>query len=233
MSQSGKRVAIHQPNYLPWIGYFHKIALVDEFIFFDDVQLPQGKSFCSRVKILGTNGSQWLTVPVSKGADVMIKDARIVDDGWRRKHLKTLEISYRKSPHFDLWWPEVSRILGGADDRLVELNIALIEAISRLAGLKTQFRRASELDIGEGDASDHIDRILHAVGCGTYVSGQGAGSRRYIDDDKIRSMGMRLEWQEFSHPVYQQGQHAFEENMSVVDLLSFDGPKFLFESQIA
>lgn len=222
-----RRVAIHQPNYLPWIGFFHKVARVDEFVFFDDVQLPQGKSFCSRVKIMGSNGSQWLTVPTAKGSDVLIKDARVVEDGWRRKHLKTLEVSYRKTPHFQSWWPVVSARIEQSGDSLADLNISLITALSEVIGLKTRFRRASELRLGPVSAEDHIYRILQAVEADVYVSGEGAGSRRYIDEAQIRGMGMQLEWQNFSHPVYPQGNRPFEDFMSVVDMLSFAGPDYL------
>ena len=97
------KIAIHQPNFLPWIGYFHKIANVNKFVFFDDVQLPGGKSFCYRTKILLNSGQEkWMSIPLTgKSQKPLIKDTKIdMQQNWKEKQLKTLELNYKKHTYF-------------------------------------------------------------------------------------------------------------------------------------
>src|SRR3954465_564030 len=95
-------VGIHQPNYLPWLGYFRKVVKSDVFVFFDNVQMPMGKSFVTRNQVKTIAGPLWLTVPVKKHADPgLIRDARIVAGPWRRKHIGTLRSAYAGSPWLD------------------------------------------------------------------------------------------------------------------------------------
>lgn len=214
-----KRVAIHQPNYLPWIGYFHKIALVDEFVFLDDIQLPLGKSFCSRVKVLGTNGPTWLTVPVEKGEDVLIKDARIVDGRWKQKHMRTIELSYKKSPNFARCWSALAPLIEEAGDSLADLNIALIERVSGLLGLSVKFMRSSSLHLDGIGGDEKILELLKILGAATYVTGEGAGSKRYVNRETFDKTGITLELQGFVHPVYDQRTGNFEPFLSIIDFL--------------
>ena len=88
-------VSIHQPNYLPWLGYFRKVAVSDIFIFFDNVQMPGGKSFVSRNRIKTKNGLQWLSVPVYGKGKLPISSVLLADNKWKRKHLKTLLMKTR------------------------------------------------------------------------------------------------------------------------------------------
>ena len=100
-----KTMAMHQPNYVPWLGYFHKLARCDVFVYLDAVQFPRGQSFGARNRIKTPNGVAWLTIPVARphGRDGKVTYAEVgfADEGWREKHLKTVEMSYRKAPHFD------------------------------------------------------------------------------------------------------------------------------------
>jgi hypothetical protein len=94
------RVAVHQPNYAPWCGYFAKMLAVDAFVFFDDAQLPQGRSPVSRVKIAsGHDADQWLTVPVRKGVKP-IREVELADEPWAERHRRTLQQTYGKTTHF-------------------------------------------------------------------------------------------------------------------------------------
>jgi hypothetical protein len=216
-------VAIHQPNFLPWVGYFDKISRVDTFVLFDDVQLPQGKSFCSRVKIKGANGPQWLTVPVAKKSKALINEVEIVQNGWSRKHIKTVESLYRKAPHFEKFWPTIRNELAKDWQFLADMNCALIETVTRLCELNTEFVRSSSFGLGEVSADQRILAILKMTGAGIYVSGEGAGSKRYIQNQEMETNGIKLVWQNFEHPVYQQLAKPFELNMSMLDMLFLTG----------
>ena len=216
-------VAIHQPNFLPWVGYFDKVARVDTFVLFDDVQLPQGKSFCSRVKIKGSNGPQWLTVPVSKKSKAQINQVAIVQNGWARKHVRTIEQVYGKAPYFEKFWPGIRATISEDWVLLADMNCALIETISRLGGIETNFVRSSSFDSAPVSADERILSILKSTNAAVYVSGEGAGSRRYVQSEEIAAEGVRLVWQEFQHPVYPQLAEPFDSHMSVLDMMFMTG----------
>jgi hypothetical protein len=222
-NKSERTVAIHQPNFLPWVGYFDKIARVDTFVLFDDVQLPQGKSFCSRVKIKGGNGPQWLTVPVSKKSKALINEVAIVQNGWSRKHARTIESLYGKAPYFDEFWPAIRNSLMEDWEFLADMNCSLIETISRLGGIEAKFIRSSSFDLGAVSADERILSILRETNADIYISGEGEGSKRYIQSQEMEAENIQLVWQDFQHPVYPQLSAPFDSHMSVLDMLFLTG----------
>jgi hypothetical protein len=217
------RVAIHQPNYLPWVGYFDKVARVDTFVLFDDVQLPQGKSFCSRVKIKGANGPQWLTVPVAKKSKALINEVEIVQNGWARKHTRTIESLYGKAPYFEKFWPAIKTTISEDWRLLADLNCAVIETIARLGDIETSFVRSSSLDATSVSADERIMSILKTTNTATYVSGEGVGSKRYVQSKEMDANGIQLVWQDFQHPVYPQLTEPFDSHISVLDMMFMTG----------
>lgn len=225
LANNGKklRVAIHQPNFLPWVGYFDKVARVDTFVLFDDVQLPQGKSFCSRVKVKGRNGPQWLTVPIKKESGAGIHEIEIVRNGWHGKHVRTIEQLYGKTPYFEKFWPQIRGVFTEDWQFLADMNCALIETVSQLFGLHVKFVRSSKLKLQECSGEDRILKILGALKATTYVSGQGEGSRRYVNDGHFRDAGIDLLWQTFQHPIYPQMAEPFDSHMSIIDMLFMHG----------
>ena len=125
------KIAIHQPNFLPWIGYFHKIAQVDKFVFLDDVQLPRGKSFCYRAKILLSGKEIWLSIPLTgKSQKPLIKDTKVdINQNWKVKHLKTLEFNYKKQNCFDDIFSIIEKVYKTNSTFLIDYNIPLITKI--------------------------------------------------------------------------------------------------------
>lgn len=217
-----KRVAIHQPNFLPWIGYFHKISLVDTFVFFDDVQFPRGKTFGNRVKIKTNNGELWLTVPVLSKGNMAYFNAILINNSspWQRKSMKTIELSYKKAPFFERYREGFSRVFLEPYERLTDLNVALVKYISDMIGLKTIFLMSSGIIESNGlTGDDKIMAILRSVGATTYISGKGAGSKRYIDEERFRKEHINIEWQQYSSPHYSQLWGEFFPDLSVIDLL--------------
>lgn len=157
-----KVVAIHQPNFLPWLGYFHKLVHCDVFVFFDDVQLPRGKSFVSRVLIKSPNGPQWLTVPVSrKGEKNLINTTQISNGSWKNKVLKSLHFNYQKAEYFEELYKGLEDIFNRDHSLLIDLNIALITFIKDFLGLSTQLQRSSEICQGTDIPSDQ--KILYIL----------------------------------------------------------------------
>ena len=217
------KLAIHQPNFLPWIGYFHKIAHVDRFVFFDDVQLPRGKSFCLRTKILINGQESWLGIPALGKSDMLrIKDVRVCNTGnWKHKHLKTLELNYCRARWFGEVFPLLESVYGIDSDYLVDFNIPFIIGISNYLQLGCAFARSSEvLSTREEKGIERLIEINTHFDADTYVSGTGKGSQRYIESEKFAQCNIALEWLEFFPFDYPQGCGTnFVGGLSIIDLL--------------
>jgi hypothetical protein len=221
-------VAIHQPNFIPWAGFFHKLLLSDVFVFFDDVQFPRGKSFGSRALIKTSTGEQWLTVPVlSKGDFLNFNEISISNEtNWSAKLLKTISFSYKKAPYFDLYYPSISNILDQKHSKLANLNIELITKIAELMNYDGSFAKSSQmgLTVQESSGEEKILAILSELKATDYISGTGAGSQRFVRNESFEKAGINLIWQSFNPPVYQQLYKTFIPNLSIIDILFNLGP---------
>lgn len=220
-------VSIHQPNYLPWLGFFNKLLRSDIMVIFDNVQFPRGKTVISRTAIKTPTGSQWLTVPVKGKSELLpIREVQLVENqAWVRKHLKSLEANYGRAPYFDRYYPQLAGYYQGEHTCLAELNSGLISLLAGFLGATTKLVRASELQ-PEANAGG-LDRILgicRTLGATEYLTGQGAGSQRYMDEEAFKKLGIKVVLQDFVHPVYSQLWGGFIPKLSVLDLLFNHGP---------
>jgi hypothetical protein len=219
-------VAIHQPNYVPWPGYFHKIASCDIFAYLDAVQYPRGRSFAARNRIKTPNGAAYLTIPVSvpKGREGMASylDVTFAEERWTEKHLRTVEQAYRRAPYFDEVYELYARELAAAET-LVGLNIGLIEAFLTYLGVETTRVRLSELLPSFGGKSQLIVDVCRALNAGVYLSGTGGG-RDYNDEELLNAEGIELRYDDFTYPEHPQLWGDFEPNLSVLDVLFNCGP---------
>lgn len=225
---SDERVfAMHQPNYLPWLGYFHKMAHTDVFVYLDHVQLPRGQSFAARNRVKTPQGPTWLTVPLSipSGQDgkALYTEVSFADESWKKDHLKTLKFNYTRADHFDEVFETYRAIVEPASD-FVEMNIALIEAFADYLGIDAERVRQSELGEDFGQKNQLIVELAEEVGADVYLSGTGGG-REYSDPDVLGEHGVELRFSDFEHPTYQQLWDGFEPHLSIVDLLFNHGPE--------
>lgn len=220
-------VSIHQPNYLPWLGFFNKLLRSDIMVIFDSVQFPRGKTVISRAAIKTPAGSQWLTVPVKGKSELLkIREVQLVENQpWVRKHLKSLEANYGRAPYFDRYYPRLAGYYQGQHTCLADLNIGLISLLASFLGATTKLIRASELQ-PEADTGglDRILKICRTLGATEYLTGQGAGSQRYMDEEAFGRLGIKVVCQNFVHPVYSQLWGEFIPNLSILDLLFNHGP---------
>lgn len=218
---SGRKVAMHQPNYIPWPGYFHKLSRADVFVYLDAAQYPRGQSFAPRNRVKTPNGVVYLTIPVSvpKGREgkVSYLEVDFADHRWKSKHLKTIEQSYRRAPYFAEVFALYSRELE-PERTFAELNMGLIEACIAYLGIETPRVRLSETVPSFGEKTRLIIDLCRALDVTTYLSGSGGG-RQYNDEALLNEHGISLEYDHFEYPEHPQLWGSFEPNLSVLDLL--------------
>jgi hypothetical protein len=219
-------VAIHQPNYIPWLGYFKKIAQSDYFVFFDNVQMPGGKSYVYRTAINIQGKHHWLSVPISnKGAFLPINETKITDYSWIRKHIKTLDLNYAYSPWRGLIKEKIAPILDKKHRLLVDLNIELIEVLMDIVGIKhTTLIRASSMEL-ESKRADSIEEILLKLQADTYLTGQGKGTDRYLNMDKMKDRGIDVHFVTNTIIEYPQLRGKFIAGLSIIDAILNCGPE--------
>ncbi len=210
-------VAIHQPNYAPWLGYFAKLAHADIFVFLDDAQYSKN-SYINRVQIDARGKPRWLTVPVRYQFGDPISHVHAAEVGWRETHLDLLQNYYRDARACG----ETLRFLRDAFgdlpvDNIALSNQALIEAIAGSLGLRLRFVRSSELVSGAERGDDRLIALLRALGRDvTYLSGKGGAN--YQNPEKFSTAGIKLIYSDFVHPRYDQG-HDFLPGLSILDAL--------------
>jgi len=213
-----KKVAIIQPNYIPWKGYFDIIAAVDVFIFLDDVQHTV-RDWRTRNKIKTAAGtSSWLSVPTTGGRNQLIREVAIDQtQGWARKHLEAMRHSYGKTPHFATYFPQFSELLTSPTVLLADLNIRLTEQITAWLGLSREFLRSSQLGAA-GTKDDRLIDLVQQVGGSYYLSGPAA--RDYIRPERFADAGIELAYHDYQgYPAYPQISQPFDPFVTVLDLL--------------
>jgi UDP-2-acetamido-3-amino-2,3-dideoxy-glucuronate N-acetyltransferase len=220
-STGSKIVAIHQPNYIPWLGFFHKMLSADIFVYLDTVQYPRGQSFAARNRIKTPNGILFLTIPISieKGhhGKVRYVDVDFAGNLWKEKHLKSLEMNYKKAPYFEeifsMYKKQMERF-----DKFVDLNINLIEAFAEYLQINVSRIRLSDILKNNHHKTELIVNICKKLNANTYLSGTGAG-KEYIDEEILDQNKIQLLFDQFKHPQYPQLWGTFEPDLSIIDLL--------------
>jgi hypothetical protein len=214
--------SIHQPQYVPWIGYIDKIDRSDVFILLDNVQYKKNE-WQNRNRIKTAQGWQWLTVPVLYRFPERINEVRINNKvEWRRKHMMAIEMNYRKAPYFREYFPYFEDIYRKNWEGLVDINISLIKMIVDFFGIKKKILIASEIETRDEPDGRLID-ICKSVGADTYLSGKDGS--KYMDMEVFDKAGIKVVIQDFEHPVYPQLYEGFEPNLSCIDLLFNCGDK--------
>lgn len=214
-----RTVAIHQPNFLPWLGYFHKIAHVEIFVFLDDVEYTKN-SFINRNKIKTPQGEHWLTIPVvySGRSKQKISETRIFNpEKSIKKVLSTLEMNYKKAKYFQEYFPQLKSILMRDFESLAGLNIEINQWICEILDIKTEIQISSELNIRVDDATDRLIEICRHFNATSYLSGFGGSN--YQEKEKFAVKKIDLITTGFEQMKYHQLWGDYIPNMSVIDAL--------------
>lgn len=211
------KVAIHQPQYLPWLGHFAKLAAADCWIFLDTVQYEKN-GWQNRNRIKTPRGAQWLTVPVRARLGTPIQDVAIdAAQPWARKHAEALRANYARAPHFARYFGELDRLLGRPWRSLADLNVEVTRFLAGALGVSRTMLRASELPVVNTDPTGRLLDLCRAVGAETYLAGQDGA--KYMDLDQFRQSRIAVSVQAYQHPTYTQLHGDFLPFLSVVDLL--------------
>lgn len=219
------KVAIHQPQYLPWLGYLAKWAAADVFVFLDTVQYEKN-GWQNRNRIRTADGAHWLTVPVHAHLGTPIAEVAIdTTQPWRARHLRAIEHAYARTAHLASHHGSLRALLDLDWRLLARLAVASAEWLAKAVGITTPARLASTLAADGGDATGRLVAICKAVGADTYLAG-GHGAR-YMDGARFREAGISVLYQHYEHPVYTQQHGEFVPFLSGVDLLLTHGDESL------
>jgi hypothetical protein len=208
-------VACHQPNFLPWLGFFDKLARCDRFVILDGVQFPRTSrgTYTNRVQLLIGGRPTWLTVPIVREGVQTIGEVRIDDrQPWRRKAVKTIEQTYARAPRFAEVMPLVRELLELDTDRIAVLNEHAIRALAPQDAHKLV--RQSELGDVPGAATELLAGLVKAAGGDTYLSGDGADG--YQEEPLYAAQGLGFELLGFTHPDLGEDVPS---GLSIVDAL--------------
>lgn len=216
-----KTIVISQPMFFPWIGIFEQVRLANIYVHYDDVQIPQGRSFVTRVQLKAPQGIVWLTVPVVHQGKQLIRDVRIDDtQPWRSRQLKTLQHLYAKAPFATEMLQIADEVLSNKSPFLSELNRHAIELISGYFGLQCEFKLSSDFSTASSSTLKLLEtvRLLHGD---IYVTGHGA--RNYMDHEMFEREGVRVEYMNYERAPYPQLHGDFNPHVSILDLIANTG----------
>lgn len=214
-----RTVVIHQPDFLSYLGFFHRFLFADMWVILDTVQYVSGtsSSWQNRDKIKTAQGERWLTVSVQKAPlGTAINHMVLAKNAWRRNNLNLIQNSYEKAPYYSEIMPFINDLYSWDCEKLVEFTIKSAEMLMELFNITIKTVLASDLPI-QGKSNELLVDILKQVQADRYLSGVGA--RAYFDPAPFDAAGIEVIWQDFQHPVYPQLYGDFIPYLSSIDLL--------------
>lgn len=219
-----KKIAIIQPNYIPWIGYFKIIKNVDEFIFLDDVQFTK-RDWRNRNFINSEKGKILLSIPVKSKNKYLqkINETECINNEWKKDHLNKIRYSYKDYPNFE----EIFEILNksyyktNSNNLLTNLYNILFELIDFLK-IDTKISFSKDMPSSKKKL-ERIIEICKYKKTDVYLSGPSASN--YIDTNKMRLNELTLEYMNYENYNYEvkNKNHKFIEKLSIIDLLMNSG----------
>jgi hypothetical protein len=188
----GPLVAGHQPNFLPWFGYFEKMLKCDLFVYSDDVQYPK-QCYTNRVEIPVGKEATLLTLPVKKGGDARIADKLYMKDGPTVTRLvKTLRINFGGLQHYADVEPAIDEFERACamHEKLADLNIHMNQYLAALFDIRTPVMRGTELGLEPFHRNERLIERCRRLSSQDYLCGQGADG--YQDEEMLEGAGVRL-----------------------------------------
>lgn len=210
------KVAIHQPDYIPYLGLFYKMWQVEKFVYLDDCQFSNVNwHHWNRIKT--PQGECRLKIPVEQHLGDLINHVRTKDElGWKDKHLKTLEMNYGKTKYFGEFFKDFKELLLPTYKSIADMNIAINTFIARKFGFNVEFSKSSDMNITTFREERVLD-ICNKLGATTYISGNGA--RAYEEEEHFTARRLKLVYTDYETIEYPQAWGEFIPNLSVVDFI--------------
>ena len=214
-------IGIHQPNYLPYLGFFDKMAKSDIFVIYDDAQFNKS-DFQHRNRIRIYHGWKWLTVPVDKKR-IPINEVKIRNEvktwkgvKWEEDHFNNIRDNYKGTPYYSMYEEELRRIYNKKHENLVDLNMELIRFLMKAFDIDVEIVFSSDLGFAS-KSTQRLVEIVEALGGDVYLS--GPKGKDYLDVSLFERRGIKVVFQDFMHPVYKQRYEGFVPNMAAIDAL--------------
>lgn len=217
------RVCIHQPDFVPYLGFFHRLLTSQVYVVLDDVQFIR-RGWHHRDKIKTRKGEAWLSLSIQKDDfHQIIRNTRLSPGGeWIEENLNLIRENYLHAPHFGAAFADVERIYRAGHEKMIDLNMEFLRYFFDLFEIQAKTLFASDLQ-APGKSTQKLVHLVQAAGGDCYLSGTGA--RDYLEEHAFQKAGIALEWQEFRHPVYPQQFGDFIPGLSCLDLLFNCGPE--------
>ena len=221
--KQNKVVAILQPNYIPWKGYFDMIRTADELILLDDVQYTH--DWRNRNRIKTRDGIKWITIPVHvKSLQSRINEVTIAGNGWKRKHLNSFVHNYARTKWFGENYDWLKSLLLDHDDNSLNvINYRFIKAIAAKLGIHTPISFSSDYNVNGTKAQKVLNLCRHSQAT-VYLSGPSA--KVYLDEELFNRAGISVSWMDYiGYPEYRQLFPPFDHHVSILDLILNEGPE--------
>ncbi len=222
MTSEKLSVAIHQPSFFPWLGFFDKILKSDIFVILDNVQFPKtGGFWANRVKILVSGEPAWITMPIVRSYSGL-RDINQMEINnltpWREKLIKTISINYKKAPFYNEVFSILESLILFETNHLLEYNLNVINSLCKILNIDNSNTILASSLTPKGKATDLLISIVTSLGGSEYICGGGAD--KYQENEKFEQTGIKLTYQNFKQPVYKQfNTKEFVSGLSVIDVL--------------
>ena len=214
-------VAIHQPEYLPWLGFFKKMMNSELFVFLDDAQFRK-KGWQNRNRIRTKNGTALLSIPVHAHSYPNINEITIDNNkNWSKRHKKSILYNYAGAPYFEEFKDFIELLFEKKFEYLIDLNTEIIKFIMNELEIKPRIVFSSELKISK-KGSDRVLDICKQVGADYYITGT-SWAQPHLKIEEFKKSNIHVEFQKFQHPIYTQIHGKFIPEMSIIDLLFNEG----------
>lgn len=218
------KLAIHQPNFIPWLGFFHRLSLVDTFVFLNHVQNNNGKSWVSRNKLIISGHEKWVTIPTRKKGNSFQRINAVeinYDTKEISKLIKSIELSYKKCTHFSDVFQVLFNLLSKEYKYIADFNQEFIIQICKKLNFQIKFLDSNQILTDSQKlkgGNDLVLEIAKRTKCGTYVSGKGCLD--FINPSSFSDEGIEFQYHEFNHPNYQQlTSKLCTSHLSILDAL--------------
>lgn len=209
-------IAIHQPDYIPYLGYFYKMSKGDYFVFLDDVQFSNNNMHHWN-KIGSPLGELRLKIPVDYHFKDLINQVHTKDElGWKEKHLKLIKEQYRDTPYYGMFYPVLEELFAVTYDNLAHMNIRINQFIGKEFGFSCEFVKASDYAIVTKREERVID-LCHRLNGTIYLSGNGA--KAYQQESDFNQAHLKLQYTDYIPKEYPQKWSTFQSNLSVIDYI--------------